>query len=334
MLARFAKFDNEGALIARKFDKHYLLYASFTSKYIHYLARQITKQYRLFFTIQTTTRFDASSPRVPHFAVIDMTVDGWKNYQAFYGSSNKELQDLHQFQKHVFQNCLAVFAMGNYVKQSLVQDFQIQCNSAITIGAGPNVSVGPAPKVTNSQTILFVGSHWERKGGPLLVEAFKIVYEKHPDATLQIIGCNPGIDIPGIDVVGKVARHKLHHYFSHARVFVLPTQLEAFGIVFVEALHFGLPIIATNIGAIPDMVKHGNNGLLIDIGDLDALVQALDQVLSNDSLALKMRKAALEKAQKFDWDHAASIIDQHVHESITQAYQNKRYESYCMKNSA
>ena len=64
----------------------------------------------------------------------------------------------------------------------------------------------------------------------------------------------------GVKVVGRVPREDLHRHFSQARVFALPTLLEAFGIVFVEALHFGLPIIGTTIGAVPEMVEDGVNG--------------------------------------------------------------------------
>lgn len=305
------------ALLDGGFDKTNILYAPFTSRYINRLARSLVREHKPDFTLQTTTRFNACNTGVPHFTIIDITVAaGRPSYRNLFHSSEHALNMLDSFQHKVYACSTGVFSMGGYVRDSLVSDYQVPPYRAHSIGAGPNIDLGHRSDVTASRKILFVGTDWQRKGGPDLLAAFRKVRQNHQDATLEIIGCNPDINEGGVRVVGRVPRHELHNYFSTARMFALPTVHEAFGIVFVEALHFGLPIVATSIGAIPEMVRHGVNGYRVKPGDVEALANALDQLLSDDELADAFGEASYEHAIKFSWDAAAEVLVDKINELI------------------
>lgn len=97
--------------------------------------------------------------------------------------------------------------------------------------------------------LLFIGKDWERKGGPLLLDAFEVVRRCRPEATLTIIGCRPPVDRPGVHVLGFLdkgsAAHaaRLRHALQRATVFVMPSYWESTGIVYLEAAMYGLPVV-------------------------------------------------------------------------------------------
>lgn len=297
------------AIRDRGFDKASLLYAPATSAFINRLACKNVREFKPDFTLQTTTRFDACNTGVPHFTIIDITVaSARQSYRNLFNSSEEALNILDNFQQKVYTQSTGVFSMGGYVRDSVVTDYQVAPYRAFSIGAGPNIKLGPRSNVVNSRKILFVGTDWIRKGGPDLLDAFRRIRDKHPDAELDIIGCAPDIQEAGVNVVGRVERDDIHHYMSQARMFVLPTIHEAFGIVLVEALHFGLPIISTTVGAIPEMVLHDINGYRVQPGDVDALAKAMDELLSSDELADKFSEASYQHATNFSWEASAETL--------------------------
>lgn len=297
------------ALLDRGFDKSNILYAPATSRFITHLAHSITREFAPDFTVQTTTRFNAASDGIPHFTITDVTMAAVRQrYIDLYHSTERALDKLHEFQKKVFAKSTGIFAMGQYVRHSLIWDYRVPPRRAFAIGSGPNIALGARSPIVGSKKILFVGTDWKRKGGPVLLEAFRLVRRHQPDAELYIVGCSPDLQESGVHVVGKVSRENLHIYFSGARLFALPTELEAFGVAFVEALHFGLPIVATAIGAIPEMVEIGVNGYLVKPGNAEAMARALDRLLDDDQLALQFGEASYQRSLRFNWDRAGAIL--------------------------
>ena len=306
------------------FDKASLLYAPATSGFITRLARKAVREFQPDFTLQTTTRFNACNTGVPHFTIIDITVaSARQSYRNLFNSSEEALNILDSFQQKVYTQSTGVFSMGGYVRDSVVTDYQVAPYRAFSIGAGPNIKLGPRSDVANSKKILFVGTDWKRKGGPDLLEAFRRVRNRHPDAQLDIIGCKPEVAQEGVNIIGRVPRDEIHQYMSQARMFVLPTIHEAFGIVLVEALHFGLPIISTTVGAVPEMVMHDINGYRVQPGDIEALANAMDELLSSDELAEKFAEASYQHAANFSWEAAAETLV----EKISMLLEYDRLES-------
>lgn len=297
------------ALRERSFDKASLLYAPATSRFINRLACKQVSEFKPDFTLQTTTRFNACNTGVPHFTIVDITVaSARQNYRNLFHSSERALNVLDSFQQRVYEDSNGVFSMGGHVRDSVVTDYQVAPYRAYSIGAGPNIALDMRSDVAKSRNILFVGTDWKRKGGPDLLQAFRLVRQIHPDATLNIVGCTPDIDEDGVNVFGRVPRDELPRYFSQARMFVLPTIHEAFGIVLVEALHFGLPIISTTVGAVPEMVMHDINGYRVQPGDIEALANAMDQLLSSDTLAEQFGEASYHHATNFSWEVTAETL--------------------------
>ncbi|MEM4640999.1 MAG: glycosyltransferase family 4 protein [Candidatus Pacearchaeota archaeon] len=117
--------------------------------------------------------------------------------------------------------------------------------------------------------ILFVGHAFLAKGGLNVVEAFKILSKKY-DIELTMITDLPKVyeklkQIYGITFIPSLPREKVFEYYKKADIFCLPTYVDSFGFVLLEAKAFGLPIVASDFFAIPKLIQDGENGFLVKI---------------------------------------------------------------------
>jgi glycosyltransferase involved in cell wall biosynthesis len=161
----------------------------------------------------------------------------------------------------------------------------------------------------NGVRFLFLGRLESEKGIVELCEAFSQAFDKHPSMILDIAGWgaldnylrreygnHPGINFLGT-IDGKMKEDVLHQ----AAVVVVPSLVdEVFGLVTVEAFAFGKPVIATNVGGLPELVSHGETGWLIEAGNVQALVQHLELVAKiNPVLLKKMSQNCKEYSYEF-----------------------------------
>lgn len=126
---------------------------------------------------------------------------------------------------------------------------------------------------------LFMGRQPRRKGGDVVLEAFQTLRSALPTARLLYVSDElPPLDIKGVEAVPLVSRTGVAALYARADIFVNPTRAEGFGFTNVEAQGFGLPVISSRLGAIPEVVEHGRTGLLIDPDDGGSLVTAMRQL--------------------------------------------------------
>lgn len=235
------------------------------------------------FTVQTHSDFDASHPSLPNFVYTDTT-----NLANLYtpGYSEEKLYSpaWRALEKTVYENAQVTFTRSGHIRHSIIEQYGIQPEKAVIAYAGCNTPVRDidlGKKDYSGKDILFVGVTWERKGGPDLVRAFEQVLRKHPQAKLTIVGCSPAVDLPNVEIVGKIPVVEVEQYYRKASIFCLPTRLEPFGIVFIEAMSYGLPLVAPRTGAVPDLVEQGRNGYMFEPGDIDAMAAYLIELMDD-----------------------------------------------------
>jgi len=185
-------------------------------------------------------------------------------------------------------------------------------------GAGVNFSQLPEIPVVGSYhgqeppSILFVGNDFTRKGGPLLLEAFSQVRNIVPEARLRLVGLKPKISPqPGVDVIGLVKdRAFIADLYRHATAFALPSIFDPYPLAALEAMSFELPVVATRQMGTSEMIHDGVTGRLIEPGDVDALADALIDLLLHPDAAASMGKAARRDIEdRFTWD---AVVDRMV----------------------
>lgn len=138
---------------------------------------------------------------------------------------------------------------------------------------------------------LFVGGDFPRKGGAELLAAWR-AGGLHRNARLEIVTDWP-IEGPlpaGVTVTRGVRVHSQawRDCWARADVFVMPTRNEAFGLVYQEAAAAGLPAIGTDHNAVPEIVRHGETGLLVPVGDAEALAGAMQRLAASPALRQEM----------------------------------------------
>jgi glycosyltransferase involved in cell wall biosynthesis len=103
-------------------------------------------------------------------------------------------------------------------------------------------------------------------------------------------------------MVGKVSRSELVREFAEADFLVLPSRFEPFGIVLLEAMAAGLPVIASRVGGIPEIVTEEETGLLVEPDNPDRLADALWLLCQDESLRFSMGRMARERVKRYAWD--------------------------------
>lgn len=147
--------------------------------------------------------------------------------------------------------------------------------------------------------ILFIGVWFKRKGGPLLLEAYKVLKKKYPEINLILIGQAPkGISLPkGVWQKDFVPREKLmREIFPKADILVLvPPVAEGYGLVVHEAASYGIPAVVSRVYALPELVVDKKTGFAIAPGNLEELVEKLEILVKNHPLRKKLGKEAKKR---------------------------------------
>jgi glycosyltransferase involved in cell wall biosynthesis len=157
--------------------------------------------------------------------------------------------------------------------------------------------------------IVHVGRFEVSKNHELLVDAFALVLKKYPEVKLVLVGegtyrakimkkvvksnLSDRVDFLGI-------RKDIPAILSGSDIFVLSSILEGFGLVLVEAMVMGLPVVATNVGGIKEIVRDGVNGILAEPNDPASLSQAMEKLVKDKKLREQMGRQGIEIAGRFD----------------------------------
>jgi glycosyltransferase involved in cell wall biosynthesis len=152
----------------------------------------------------------------------------------------------------------------------------------------------PRPRL---RRILHIGKFEHKKAQDIVLQAFRRILRDFPDARLQLVGAEgPALAetrmlISGLGLAQSVELHvnapheQVPAFMQAADIFVLPSRLEPFGIVLLEAGVSGLPVIATRVGGIPELIEHEQTGLLIAPDDAAALESAIRRLMADRPLA-------------------------------------------------
>ena len=164
--------------------------------------------------------------------------------------------------------------------------------------------------------VLFVGRHIERKGLRYLIDAateldpqkFQIRIVGHGDLTDSLQTYAREKAPLQVVFTGKLTKEQLEHEYRSASCFVLPAivdskgDTEGLGVVLIEAAELGLPLVASDVGGIPDVVENGVSGLLVPEKNSKALAQAFQKLATDPTFAQSLVQGAIQKIdQQFTW---------------------------------
>ena len=170
----------------------------------------------------------------------------------------------------------------------------------------------------NNKCLLYVGAISDRKNFPFLIQVFKEINKMHPDIKLVIVGKGDRSYIKkytkdldkqqreSIRFAGAVDNKQLRYIYPLAKVFLLPSKQEIFGMVLLEAMYLGTPVISSLNGGSKTMINTDENGIVIEDFDVDKWVEAINKYLTD----IVFRNEILHNARKtiednYTWDKIA-----------------------------
>ena len=238
--------------------------------------------------------------------------------------SRETVRRLVGFERAVFGDCRAIFPRSRWAAGSVLADYEVSPEKVVVAGAGPNHESSALPHLPyDGRMILFVGVEFVRKGGPLILDAFRKTRSRLPDARLVIVGCKPDIHEEGVEVIGRISKEepggleRLLRLYSEASLFCIMSTFEPFGIVVLEAQFASDPCVLPQRYAFPEMVIHGKTGLLVPEYDADVLADAFCALLSDpEKLAGMGQMAHAHVTEEYTWAQAASRICARVKEDL------------------
>lgn len=240
-----------------------------------------------------------------------LTPHGWD------AISRRTLERRAAMQNTTYARAAGVFTMSAWNARYLREAALVPADRIHVVQAGVNVPVDPPSaerlrrRTSRSERVIaFVGRDFFRKGGDLVLDAFRLLRERS-SIPLRLVMAGPvtwplpGAIPQGVTFIGNAPFESVRSLLHDADVLVMPSRFEAFGIIIAESLASGTPVIGRNDFAMPEMIEHGVNGMLIDHDDAEELAAALLRVLSSDAIAKHCLADAERVGALYSWDRVA-----------------------------
>ncbi|MBM7867507.1 DUF1957 domain-containing protein [Heliobacterium gestii] len=243
------------------------------------------------------------------------------------GLWNDLQRSIHRAEAELVAAADGLIACSDYMTREVSFLFDAPWNEICTIPNGVDpANVAPVPGEgkpleafcqPGEEIIFHVGRLVTEKGAPVLVEAMPSVLRRRPQARLIIAGKGPLLEsLKGraaalgvserITFAGFVDDNTRNRLLTSAEAAVFPSLYEPFGIVALEAMAAGTPVIVGDAGGLGEIIRHGENGLKVPPGDAEALADAIVRVLADrDGAAAMVREALREVDEIYGWDTVA-----------------------------
>ena len=229
-------------------------------------------------------------------------INGDFTYAFDYNRKGRNTVTLSETIKSIISKKIIVFVIKNSDRVKLLYSGQLE---PLNIGKATERKISVFSnfvaikkfcneKITDNKYILFLGYPWYLKGVDILIKSFNMVTSEFKNYKLKIVGyCPEGFDYykslakgnENIEFHKPVFYDKVVKLMAGCSLFILPSRTEAMGRVLLEAMACEKPIIASNVGGIPEVIKNGYNGLLFKSENVNDLADKIRLVLSNKKFA-------------------------------------------------
>lgn len=218
-------------------------------------------------------------------------------------------------QRRAYGEAVACGAASRWTAMSLIDDYGLDPAQVHVVGCGVPGPVRDIRRDWSIPRFLFISMDWSRKNGDAVVDTFRRLRQEVPTAELDLVGDHPRVDEDGVQQHGLLprdrpdAQQRLHRMRERATCLVMPSKIEPFGLVYVEAGAVGVPSIGTTVGGAADAI--GAGGVLVDPGDPKGLLAAMRR-LADPGVARHYGSAARGHAARCTWDVVARRLIRHL----------------------
>lgn len=217
----------------------------------------------------------------------------------------------------------SIIFSSNWAAQDAINFYGIPQSKIHVVEFGANIPIPEKYQIeinTKVCNLVFIGRNWEKKGGPKTLETYKKLKSEGFKCTLTIIGSVPSTipeednDLAIIPYLNKSKPEDLSRlceilYNSH--FLVLPTEFDAFGIVFCEASAYGVPSIAANVGGVSEPIREGKNGFLLSPkATAEDYVEKIKSVFGDKESYIALRKSSRKEYEtRLNWNVWGEKVD-------------------------
>jgi len=216
-----------------------------------------------------------------------------------------------KLESKTYHGASVIFCRSQHLANSLREDYGVDPSKIHVVGAGVNIALpdNRALPVRDQPRVLFIGSDFRRKGGDMVLDAWKIVQQRVPNARLTMIGPTP-VDLP-VNVEtngGRWDPMTIIRELRRASVFVMPSRCETWGDVFIEAMAYAVPCIGSTNDAMPEIIEDGRTGYVVPPDNPAALADRICDLLLDPEKAAAFGAAGRRRVEeRYLWD---DVIDQ------------------------
>jgi glycosyltransferase involved in cell wall biosynthesis len=221
---------------------------------------------------------------------------------------------LQRWERHLVCESEMVITHTNEHRREIAREFGLETDRVGLIALGialPAYDELPPPAPADRPLrLLYVGRFEHRKGIDTLLAALPAVLFAVPTVTCMLVGQDyggywqqrfwtdhPGLDRHRVTFAGRIDAAQLRAAYRECDVFVAPSRYESFGLIYVEAMAWGKPVVGCRAGGVPEVVTDGETGLLTEPGDVDDLRAKLIRFLNEPSLRIRMGQAGRARVQ-------------------------------------
>jgi glycosyltransferase involved in cell wall biosynthesis len=256
----------------------------------------------------------------PYFVYTDFTHHLFNSdIQAGFSTSaiSRVSDEAIDLERLAYQSADKVFVYTPYMAEDLVEFYNVSRDKVSSIGMGINVALPPPVQDwSHSFRILFIGIDYERKGGALAVEAFQLVRERHPNATLTIVGSSPNIELPGVKILGKISLEDVEKELVRADVFLMPSFQEPSGVAFLEAIAYGLVVVAVRLNSLVGHLHENTTCLFANSHDAGEIATQINTAFEKPDASLGLVKKGYEQVRSmYLW---SMVVDKLLEEMRSQ----------------
>lgn len=284
----------------------------------------------LFFHTQVTA---VLSPgwlrRIPSIVSLDATPRQYDRLGDFYQHATGPAW-LERWKWYLNRNCFRlttqIITWSSWAGKGLVEEYEVPAEKITVIPPGVDIQAWSRPHSVDTRAgpvrILFVGANFERKGGRILLEAYRYLRRQFQEGSSDV--ASPPIELhmvthdkiepePGVFLYQSMEPNSqpLKDLFFQSDIFCLPTLGDCLPMVLSEAGAAALPMVSTRLAAIPEIVRDGETGFLVEPNNLESLTVALQRLILNPDLRLcQGRSAERLIRQEFDaGKNASKLVD-------------------------
>lgn len=246
---------------------------------------------------------------------------------------------VQQLVRHIFRRCYGLIVLSNSWKDFYVQNLGLNPQQVFVLPNPTELPVRiPQRQNVNQVTLLFCGRVGQRKGTFDLIEAFANLPVEQKNCAKLIIAGDGDIQqgrklveslnlTEHITFAGWVNSEQRDKLLAKADVFILPSYNEGLPMAILEAMSWGLPVITTPVGGIPELVVAYENGLLVKPGDIQQLSAAILSLITNEELRLTMGRTARERVLPYDVKNYLNSLLNVYNFVLTPTKKHSLYES-------